>query len=263
AQYLALHKQHPEDAALPLITADDIHSAMDFNDSTIRLHTGLNAAAELEPQVQENAAAACEAYNTAVTDTMTKGLSAFCLNAAVSRWIWYVLGGLLLVLLIWMTVIHVKGKKSVGTAFKAFSIAACIPCFVLLLWGALCVPLLGWTGTGYLQSAAKMLRGTWLMIGAIGVLGCIALFGIGAIAGKIAVKRASAPASVPAQPAQAPAPAAEPPAPAAETPQNLTRRFCRFCGEPLVNNDALFCYKCGSKQAPVSLEKNETEEAKV
>ena len=134
AQYIALHKSHPEDVQLPLITSEDIHYAFEYNASTIRLHTGLNDAAELEPQVQANAAADCEAYNTRLTNTLTKGLSAFLISTAVSGWIWYVLGGLLLVLLIWMIVIHVKGQKSVGTAFKAFSIAASLPCFALLLW---------------------------------------------------------------------------------------------------------------------------------
>ena len=257
AQYLVLHKSHPEDAQLPLITSDDIHSAIDCNASTIRLHLGLNDAAEIEPLVQQNAAAACEAYNTAVTDTMTKGLSAFCLNAAVSSWIWYVLGGLLLVLLIWMTVIHVKGKKSVGTAFKTFSTAAFIPCTAMLLWGALCVPVLGWTGAGYLQNAARILRGTWLTVGVIGALGCVALFGIGAIAGQVAAKKAAAPAPAPAQPSSAPV------QPAEEQPQNRTRRFCRFCGEPLVNNDAMFCYKCGTQQAKIDLDKPETDEVNV
>ena len=247
-QYIVLHKSHPEDAPLPLITPDDIHYAIDLNASDIRLHTGLNDAAELEPQVQANAAADCEAYNTRLTDTLTKGISAFLINAAVSKWIWYVLGGLLLVLLIWMIVIHVKGQKSVGTAFKAYSIAAAIPSLALLLWGALCVPVLGWSGMEYLQNAARILRGTWLMIGAIGFLGCIALFGIGAIAGQIAARKAAAPApAAPAAPIQEPA--------AEKAPVNMTRRYCRFCGEPLVNNDAMFCYKCGSQQAKITLDK--------
>ena len=249
AQYIALHKRHPGDVQLPLITAEDIHYAFEFNDSDIQLHTGLNAAAELEPQVQANAAADCEVYNTKLTDTMTKGLSAFLIDAAVSEWIWYVLGGLLLVLLIWMIVIHVKGRKSVGTAFKAFSITASLPCFALLLWSALCVPVLGWSGAGYLQNAAKILRGTWLMIGAIGVLGGIALFGIGAIAGQLRARKAAAPVQDPT-PAEAPQ-------------RDMTRRYCRFCGEPLVNNDALFCYKCGTQQAQVTLDKPSTDDATV
>ncbi|MBR1898468.1 MAG: hypothetical protein IJ825_06260 [Oscillospiraceae bacterium] len=54
---------------------------------------------------------------------------------------------------------------------------------------------------------------------------------------------------VPAEPETAP----EAPAPAAETPVQAPapgqRKFCRFCGETLANPDALFCYKCGKRQA--------------
>lgn len=57
----------------------------------------------------------------------------------------------------------------------------------------------------------------------------------------------------------------EPEAPAAETPAEpaaasepekseepeMKRRFCRNCGQPLVNPDAKFCYKCGNIQEHV------------
>ena len=271
AQYIALHRSHPEDVSVPEIMPADVYYAITLNASTIRLHTGLNDATELEAPILANVEADCVAYNAKLTNTLTKGLSAFLIDAAVSHWVWYVLGGLLLALLIWMIVMQ---KKQFGTAIKTFSIAAGIPCLVLLLWGALGTTIVKLMQMGYLQNAVRILRGTWLAIGALGLLGCVALFGIGAIASQIAAgKAAPAPAPVPAaeQPVEKPAVTAEPaadPTPVVDTVTDAApaedapkRRFCRFCGEPLVNNDALFCYKCGTQQAKVELDKTDQDAA--
>ncbi|MDE5564505.1 MAG: hypothetical protein K2I93_05070, partial [Oscillospiraceae bacterium] len=46
-----------------------------------------------------------------------------------------------------------------------------------------------------------------------------------------------------------------------ETPEaeKLTRHYCRFCGEPLVNSDAKFCYKCGTTQEQVKQDEKSEE----
>lgn len=249
AQYIALHKNHPDDVTLPTITQDDIHYAVEANESTIRLHTGLNDATVLEAPINANSAPACEAYNQQIRVILTEGLSAVLIDIAVSHWIWYALGGVLLLLLIWMIAVHARGNGSTGTGFKVYAVAAFIPCVVLLLWGLLCVWIFGLAQAAYLQAPAAVLRHTWIAVGGFGALGCVVLFCIGTIVSRFGAKESAAPAAV-TVPDETAAPASIP-----DPPKDMTRRYCRFCGKELVNGDAMFCYKCGTKQAEIDKEK--------
>lgn len=254
AQYIALRRSHPEDVSVPEITPEDIHYAIDFNESTIRLHTGLNDASVLEEPVKANTAADCEAFNKQLRGILTEGLSAVLIDAAVSRWIWYVLGGLLLLLLIWAVVVHAKGPGSAGTAFEVFAVAAGLPCLALMLWGLFSLYIFRWNNMAYLEYPVLYLRRVWFAIGGIGFMGCGVIFMFGKILGASKKKHAAPEAA--AAPAEEPVPeqtaetAEEKPEEEAAAPE-LTRHYCRFCGKPLVNSDAMFCYKCGTKQAEI------------
>ena len=255
----------------PMITTAELSRVITENDETIQLHTGIHNFGATNPQVAEAAAADLDSFNDTMKNTIGVGGTATLIRLIVSNWMWCVLAFFLLLVMIWLIVIHVRGKRHVGTAFKTFAITGFIPSLLVFLAGAFGSRILDYAGFGAYAKAFEMLHGAPFTIGGIGALGCVALFGFGVLWNAIAHKDpaeygesvpAYDPADIPAQPQRtmpepepAPAPAPVPvvetelveePAPAEEPV--IVRHYCRFCGGELINQDAKFCYKCGKPQ---------------
>ncbi len=279
-QYTKYFVAADDTVPFPMIGKEEINQLFMRNESTFRLHTGMDDVAAEANRICSDLTPSLNKFNQNTYHLLAEGSAGFAIRAIVSKWIWCVLGGLLTLLLIWLIVIHVRGRRHVGTALKTFSVAACIPCAVLLLWGAFGVWILGAVHAGYLQAPARVLHNTWLLCGGFGLLGCAVLFSTGIIWNRIAGrvpksvedKVPEAPAvpfmpeaSEKAQPTALPteAPAETPIEAAVEAPEQIpevekiTRHYCRFCGEPLVNSDAKFCYKCGTTQEQIEPDKTE------
>lgn len=245
----------------PEIMTPEIEELITQNDSTIRLYTGMHDFAAENPQIMRNMKPDLENWNRSMRDSLSTGFTAYLLFAAVSRWIWYVLGALLLLLLIWMTVITVKSQDRVGTAFKRYAVTCFVPGILMVLWGLLGGLILKLAGSGYLQPTVDTLHSAPLLTGGLCCLASIALFILGvlwntaasAIEGLPRREKKPAPVAHTApQPIPAPVSAAavtEPVPPVTEPAAPVAaRNFCRFCGGELVNADAKFCYKCGKAQ---------------
>ena len=249
-------------AEFPDIMTPEIETLINDNDSTIRLYTGLHEFAAENPQIMVNMKPDLERWNKHMRATYTTGFKANLLFAAVSRWIWYVLGALLLALLIWMIVICVKSQERVGTALKRISVTCFIPGTLMLLWGLLGGLILRIAGYGYLSATVNALHSAPLLTGGLCCLASTALFIFGILWNTAAAalqnlprrERKPAPVRTAPQPIPASAPAValtKPAEPVTESPAPVTggsRKFCRFCGGELINSDAKFCYKCGKAQ---------------
>ena len=223
----------------PEITADECVAAVKGNLSVLYRETKFQFTAEEESLLRENIGSEIVHLN----DKYSTGLSAFLMKAAAAGWLTLIPGILLIAVLIWMIVVYVRSGKTVGNAVRAFGIAAMIPCILLILLSLFGSMLLDDTLYG---DAVRQLNGTWLLHGIIGMAASIVLVAVG----MLMKKKGTVPASE-ATPS-APAPAASE-TPAASVPQQegvppVTRHYCKFCGELLVNDDAKFCYKCGKQQ---------------
>lgn len=242
----------------PDIMTPEIEALIQENDSTIRLRTGIHDFTAENPQILRNMKPDLEIWNKQMRSAFSSGFTAKLLFAAVSEWIWYVLGALLLVLLIWMIVLSVKSQARIGTACKRFSATCFIPGILMLLWGLLGGMLMKLAGAGYLSETVSALHGAPILTGGLCCLASVALFIFGALWNAAAAaiqgiphrKKEPASAVTFAQPVPSPAPAValtKSAAPVMEAPA-ASRHFCRFCGGELVNSDAKFCYKCGKAQ---------------
>ena len=246
----------------PDIMTPEIEELINKNDSTIRLYTGMHDFAAENPQIMRNMKPDLESWNKRMRATYSAGFSAKLLFAAVSQWIWYVLGALLLVLLIWMVVICVRSQDHVGTAFKRYAVTCFVPGILMLLWGLLGGLLMRLFGLGYLTDTVNALHAAPILTGGLCCLASVALFVFGVLwntaAGALQNlprrEKKPAPVRTAPQPIPVPAPAValtKPAEPVTESPAPITggsRKFCRFCGGELINSDAKFCYKCGKAQ---------------
>ncbi len=269
----------------PEVTDDRILAALEANKALIQQQTGLYMTAKDQEKLRENLQQPLDNLNKTLDSTLHRGTSGFAAQAAVSLWTVAILGILLLVVFVWTLQIHARGKGFLGTGCKLFAITALIPSAVLLLSGLLSVWLLDYFRMQFLETPVQILRQSLIVTGALASLVCMAILVFGIIwntAGKHARRKAAvqadaayegsgdipeqtmpetAPeerelvtASVTSAPVSKPEPmpesAARPePLPAQENAEPAgTRRFCRFCGQPLVNENAKFCYRCGKTQ---------------
>lgn len=256
-----------ETGIVPQITPEEVKALIAANDTTVQLHTGVHAFSEADPRLIERIKPDIAAWNASAGDFLERSFSGKLLRAALSGWFWIVLSVLAGGILIWLIVIHIKGKRHIGTALKTFAVPALIPSLLVFLAGACGEWGLGLAGLGSFGKAWNLLHTAPMTVGGIAVLGCIALFGLGILWNTIAHKPAdygeTAPAYDPHDLSAANAPAPErvektmtvepsiapevPETPDASEPQ-VIRKYCRFCGGELVNQDAMFCYKCGKEQ---------------
>lgn len=238
------------EGTFPQVTVDECIDALKGNATLLYRETHFQLSGDSEATFRQNLEQKLPGLNDKLSRILETGFVAFLLKGCIAGWLCYIPAALLLVLFVWMIVFHVKGKRFAGKGIRTFSVSVLIPCLLLVIWGIFSALLLGNTAYG---DAAKQLRETWLTVGGIGALGGIVLYGFGMIC-KLFEKKDAIPAEedyltspeAESEMPSAPAPEAKPSEEVPEQP--ATRHFCRFCGEPLVNSDAKFCYKCGTPQ---------------
>ncbi len=252
-----------EGGEFPTVSADEFVRLIEENEELILEETGLRFLEPDKQKLRESLSDMVEEWNAAAEDTMHRGIKAFAVKAVLSIWLPIVLGVLLLALLVWMIVIHVRSAASVGKAFKTYGIAVFIPSVLMTamtilsdILVAVKLPVFGRVDNILYEGAG---------VYALGILTAAVIFGLGVLCTLITsgrTKPQTAEAAVEKQEeiydgffgeTQNKA-AVETVDPEVEPEEQAQRKFCRNCGQPLVNPDAKFCYKCGNVQEHVNTE---------
>lgn len=236
--------------AFPQLHAEDLVGLIEENQDLILRETGLEFLEPDKVKLRDNAAPLVSAWNR-----LDKGIEGMAVRSAASVWLPVVLGLLLMAVLVWMIVFYIRGGYHAGSALKVYSIALLVPC-VLLLTALVLTDALGTKEMTFIESSMPMLYGNFLPFAGVGAAICAVIFCIGLLCCGISEKRAkkaAVPMETPA-PEEVSAPE-ETSAPANEPAESEAKRqFCRNCGQPLVNPDAKFCYKCGNVQEQIKPE---------
>ncbi len=245
-----------EGGEFPQLSEEDFVRLIEENADLIYTETGLEFLDPDKQKLRENLAPMVEEWNLTAARSLHKGVSGGAVKATISLWLPIVLGVLLLLLLVWMIVIHVRRAAPVGNACKTYGIAVLIPSVLLTALVVLSDVLVAVKLPVFGKADAVIFETSEVFV--VGILAAAVLIGVGALCNLIAKKRqpaavtASDEAAIPEQAQESePEPETEPvPVPAAEeVPEpEPQRRFCRNCGKPLVNPDAKFCYQCGNVQ---------------
>lgn len=232
------------EADFPELTADSVVGLIEENEGLIREETGLQFLEPDKEKLRQELAQPLDDTNRVLEHSLYVGVSGISARAQAKLWPILLLSVLLLAVFVWLITIHVRWKGSAAGACKVFAVTLCIPCLVTLLIGAAGGVSLSKLHLEAFTESFAHLRPELLMTGGIGVLFCIAVFGAGMLLGLR--RKAPLPAAPSDESTQAlrSAPFLQKP----ETPSEDVRRFCRFCGKPLVGPDALFCYQCGQSQ---------------
>ncbi len=250
----------------PQLEAEEIVTLIDENAELIYAETGLRFLDADKEKLRTNLEGTLADYNRTLENGMHKGVNGFAVRSAFSLWLPIVLGVLMLLLLIWMFVLYIRRQCRVGTALKVYGVAMFIPCVLLLIGTLISTPLLGRLLTAIAADFAIPFTGAMLPYAGTGTAIAVLLFVIGVICNRVSRKKqrpaaeevpesvTEATAAEAAMPAEAAVPSVAAEATAAEQEKveeevpEAQRRFCRNCGQPLVNPDAKFCYKCGNVQ---------------
>ncbi len=245
---------------LPQIDPEDFVRLIEENQELIRQETGLEFLAPDKQKLRENLEAPLNAWNTAMHESLSKGISGFTIKASVSLWLPITLGVLLLGIMVWMVIFYVRGGFRAGTALKVFSIALFVPCAVML-GGLFLTDAIAATNIPFLRESMGMLYDTLLPIAGIASGVCVLIFIIGIVCTLVSAKLrpaavdydgsydgfyAQEDAGYDSEPDFVP----EYGEPESAEPE-MKRQYCRNCGQPLINPDARFCYKCGNVQEAV------------
>ncbi|MBD5143665.1 MAG: zinc ribbon domain-containing protein [Ruminococcus sp.] len=176
--------------------------------------------------------------NNRLEDFIYKGKIGIVLRIAISIWIQIILAICILLLFISFIRVHRKENKKIGTCLKICSITAGIPCVIMFLFFMVLSWILKLT---HLPSELVIaLRGKNMMISSIGIGICIVIFGSGMLWNFIAKKYT--PKSEMSIQEETSSKIKMP------VPEISNRKFCRYCGKKLVNDNAQFCYQCGKTQ---------------
>ncbi len=244
-----------EGGEFPALQAEDFVRLIEENEELIKAETGLEFLDPDKQKLRENLRLPLESWNAAMEQSIHRGVGGFTAKAMFSLWLPILFGVLLLAVMIWMIVFYVRGGYRAGTALKNFSIALFVPCAVTLL-GLLFVNAAAEMNIPFMQQPITILSDTILPIAAVGTLVCAVLFGAGMLCNLIMKKPVNAEdasyeydALDRAEPEFAEQPEEE--LRFTEPEPEMKRQFCRNCGQPLVNPDAKFCYKCGNIQEHV------------
>lgn len=168
----------------------------------------------------------------ALCEDIYNGKIVLFIHIAVSLWIEILLAILMLLLLAWLIIIHKKANKKNSIALKIYSITAGFPCIIMFLFGLVITWIFKFI---HLPSELGIaLRGKTVFISGMGILICLSIF-IFSIFRSFMENKLESKLQIPVQ---------------EEFPKTeiLNRKFCRYCGEKLVNNNAEFCYQCNKKQ---------------
>ncbi len=236
----------------PTLSADDLVGLIEENHALILQETGLEFLGPDKEKLRNNAVPIVDGWNS-----LDKGITGFAVKSSVSVWQPVVLGILLMAVLVWMIIFYVKGGFRAGSALKVYSIALFVPCLAMLVILVL-TDAVGTKKMPFIGDSMPMLYGSFMPIFGIGAAICVLLFCTGLFLCSISEKRAQkaiAAAQAPAEEIPAEASAPEEISAPEETPEpEMKRQFCRNCGQPLVNPDAKFCYKCGNVQEHINPE---------
>ena len=245
-------------ADFPELTADSVVGLIEENEVLIREETGLQFLDPDKEKLRQNLEQPLDEANRVLEHSLYVGVSGISARAQAKLWPTIVYSILLLAVFLWLVTIHVRWKGSAAGACKVFAVTMLFPCLGTLLTGAAGKAVLHGTGLDAFSGSFSVLRPQLLSVGIIGLLGCIVLFGAGVLLGLRRPKAVPAPAPADARAqAQRSAPFLHTPdvqekqesaAPAGTDSSADVRRFCRFCGKPLVGPDAMFCYQCGRSQ---------------
>lgn len=259
----------------PSVSADEFVKLIEENQDLILQETGLRFLEPDKQKLRESMSDMVEEWNAAAADTMHKGVKAFAVKAVLSIWLPIVLGVLLLALLVWMIVIHVRSAAPVSKAFKTYGVAVFIPSVLMTALSILSDIIVAVKLPAFGKWDNFLYDGAGIFV--CGILAAIVLFGISALLGLFRKKakkedeksdeqeeiydgffgeqKPTEPEKTTEEPEAQPK--EEPEAQPEEEPEEQAqRRFCRNCGQPLVNPDAKFCYKCGNVQEHVSGEES-------
>ena len=252
-----------EGGEFPTVSADEFVRLIEENEELILEETGLRFLEPDKQKLRESLSGMVEEWNAAAEDAMHKGMKAFAVKAVVSLWLPVVLGVLLLALLVWMIVIHVRSTVSAGKAFKTYGVAVFIPSVLLLAMTILSdvlvavkLPVFGRVDNILYEGAG---------VYALGILTAAVIFGLGVLCNLITSGRKKLQTAAESSEQQEEIydgffgetqnkAAEELPQTEEEPEEQAQRKFCRNCGQPLVNPDAKFCYKCGNVQEHVKTE---------
>ncbi|MBR4101566.1 MAG: zinc ribbon domain-containing protein [Oscillospiraceae bacterium] len=252
-----------EGGEFPTVSADEFVRLIEENEELILEETGLRFLEPDKQKLRESMSDMVEEWNAAAADTMHKGVKAFAVKAVLSIWLPIVLGVLLLALLVWMIVIHVRSTVSAGKAFKTYGVAVFIPSVLMTALSILSdiivavkLPVFG-RADNFLYEA--------IGVYVLGILAAAVIFGIGILCNLITSGRKKPQTAAASSEQQEEiydgffgeaknTAAEEAPQPVEEAEEQAQRKFCRNCGQPLVNPDAKFCYKCGNVQEHVKTE---------
>lgn len=249
-----------EGGEFPQVQSEEFVKLIEENADLIYAETGLRFLDADKQKLRENLSEPISEWNAAAEQSMHKGVSGFAVKASVSLWLPIVLGILLLAVMVWMIVIYVRSGFRTGTAFKMYAIALFVPSILVVLATIAANILVAVKSPTLGKTVALLNNCVWAF--AIGVLAAAVIFGLGILCNFI-VKGKKAPAAQaeevydgffagnpkPQEESTEPEPKAEP-----EAEEQAQRKFCRNCGQPLVNPDAKFCYKCGNVQEHVNTE---------
>lgn len=254
---------------MPVLEAEEFVALIEQNEDLIYRETGLQFLEPDKQKLRTNLDMVLSGLNPVLDRTMNKGISGFAFRSLFSVWLEVVLGILLLLVLIGMIILYARNHKSVGTGLKVYSIAGFIPCILLLIGSAFLQFTLNHTGLAVLGNISGHFTKASIAVSGIGTLVCVLLFMAGILCSAIcrkAVKETipvydagdfgglseTEPVSDETEPAAIEKEQTSVPANADVLPSGtepLKRKFCRCCGKPLINPDALFCYTCGNQQA--------------
>ncbi len=250
-----------EGGEFPTVSADEFVKLIEENEDLILEETGLRFLEPDKQKLRDSMTGMVEDWNAAAEDSLHKGVKAFAVKAVISVWLPVVLSILLLALLVWMIVIHVRSSASVGKAFKTYGVAVFVPSVLMTALSVLSdiivavkLPVFG-AADNFLHHAAG--------IYALGILAAAVILALGILCDRITSGRRKSQTEAQQEPQKEiydgffgdeKNPAAEAAQPEEEPEEPAQRKFCRNCGQPLVNPDAKFCYKCGNVQEHIRME---------
>ncbi len=252
-----------EGGEAPTLDAEEFVGLIEENADLIREETGLQFLEPDKQKLRQNLDGIFKEADPIMEVVVGNDL----VRTVFSIWPAVIFSALLALILLWMLIIYVKNRFRAGTALIIYSIAGMIPCLGMMVQTAVNAFSLRSLHLAFLNSFIRPFNEDLLLCGGIGVGIAVFLLILG-----IVLNRMTKPQTIPAASEIQYDPMDSSPVRAdIETPVMQTaeptfaetampqRKYCRNCGQPLVNPDAKFCYKCGNVQEHAVSLKKETD----